>query len=208
MELVSGKGEVRRGRDGVRSGRAVVGVDVVSHTLPRSYRTPAPSQPCCPTTISRPHHDTNTDPGCVGCRVGQCSAADPPTSHFPALLSPYPAHHQYERCGWNGRTADCATCRALAQPVCACSDPCCLGDPVPSEPSTWGRTIPRQALGPVPRATLQAVRAASVCAVGLLVSLHHYSYTCLSIYSTTYYACVQSRADGIETRTQKHKHEV
>lgn len=181
MELVSGKGEVRRGRDGVRSGRAVVGVDVVSHTLPRSYRTPASSQPCCPTTISRPHHDTNTDQGCVGCRVG----------HFPALLSPYPAHHQYERCGWNGRTADCATCRALAQPVCACSDPCCLGDPVPSDPSTWGRTVPRQALGPVPRATLQAVRAASVCAVSSLFFLDHCSYTCMCTYNMYARVCVR-----------------
>lgn len=190
MELVSRKSEVRRGRDGVRSGRAVVGMDVVSHTLPRSYRSPAPSQPCCPTTISRPHHDTNTETDCVGCRVGQCSAADPHTNHFPSLLSSYPANHQYERCGWNSRTADCATCRVLAQPVCACSDPCCLGDPVPSHPSTWGRTFPRQVLGSVPRATLQAVRAASVCAVSSLLFLDNYSSTCVSIYNMYARVCV------------------
>lgn len=69
METVTGRG-------GIRSGRAVVGLDVISHTLPRNYRTstastthPRPS--CCPPTPPEEmdEEEVCSEPGCMECHL-------------------------------------------------------------------------------------------------------------------------------------------
>ncbi|XP_071541863.1 uncharacterized protein [Panulirus ornatus] len=175
METVCGRSASRSGRGGVRSGRAVVGLDVVSHTLPRNYRTktyhhhhppPPPAPPCCPSPHDPCHDQGLPDPTCAHCQPDLCPG-DP--SLRCAQVKPYPSHGyppQVVTSGWEnvGVAGECATCRGMVAPPlsCACSDPCCLGSyattPVWDPASHHDQ---RQALAP--HHDLQVVRASSVC---------------------------------------------
>ncbi|KAK8729305.1 hypothetical protein OTU49_008755, partial [Cherax quadricarinatus] len=120
MELVTG-------RSGLRSGRAVVGLDVVTNTLPRSS-----THQCCPPSPPlslRTHEDSCSD--CQGCQ----SQILPPGSPF---LS-YPAHlyPSVVASGWGvgGGVGECTTCSLIPPPPCACPDPRCVGAAPP--PCSW-----------------------------------------------------------------------
>lgn len=154
--------EMVTGRSGVRSGRAVVGLDVVSHTLPRTYRAPA-HRPCCPPpTTTPPDDDVCSEPGCAGCHPDLCSTH--PALQCPAP-TPYPAHlyPSVLTSGWDDHgIGGCVTC-SLAAPPCACPDPRCAGTSLAPSPCPWGCPAPPHATYPAP--DIHMSRAASDCTV-------------------------------------------
>ncbi|KAG7171768.1 hypothetical protein Hamer_G000679, partial [Homarus americanus] len=175
------------GRGGVRSGRAVVGLDVVSHTLPRNFRTPAHPQhppPCCQPPTRPPHgldeppdeDEDDDDPSrCAECHPDLCPGGDGGFMQCPAI-TPYPTHlyPTVVRGSWGGPgVTDCTKCRLQASlPPCACPDPRCIGANTSSSSALvcgWGpSTLPHLHQQPVTTNTsyqdLQVTRAASVCA--------------------------------------------
>ncbi|XP_063878602.1 uncharacterized protein LOC135110315 isoform X2 [Scylla paramamosain] len=183
MELVTGRG-------GARRGRAVVGLDVVSHTLPRSYRAPA-SRPCCPPPATpppvQPRDDICSEPGCPGCHPDLCSGD--PNLHCSAF-SPYSAHQRPATPpgDWGeDDVGECLSCSYAAPPPCACPDPSCRGTSEPPPPCPWDYCPPRQE-APVhshaaheahPTHDLYRGRASSDCSLPKLLSLEERLSTAL-----------------------------
>ncbi|XP_071512537.1 uncharacterized protein [Panulirus ornatus] len=178
MEMVTGQG-------GVKSGRAVVGLDVVSHTLPRNYRTSA-HRPCCQ-PIARPPQtcsdDPGTSPGCAGCQPDLCKGG--PNLQCPGL-TPYPAHiyPAVVTSGWGGGgvEGECAKCRLLAPSPWACQDPCCAAINATPLPCSWGHPRQHPSYQSNHRASqrdLQVPRASSVCVLPKLLSVEERLTTAL-----------------------------
>nr|XP_045596032.1 uncharacterized protein LOC123756772 isoform X1 [Procambarus clarkii] len=146
------------GRGGVRSGRAVVGLD--THTLPGNFRTRA-RPPCCQ-PATRPLPD---DLECAGCRPDLCQGG------------PYACQGPQGPWCEAGAWRECATCRLLATPPCACRDPCCL-QATPTSPltCTWveqaREAAPQQQVGAhAAYQDLQVTPTASVCELPKLRSV-------------------------------------
>ncbi|XP_050698809.1 dipeptidase 1-like [Eriocheir sinensis] len=185
MELVTGRG-------GARRGRAVVGLDVVSHTLPRSYRAPA-QHPCCPLPASPPpvppQDEVCSEPDCLGCHPDLCS--EDPNLHCSAF-SPYSAHQPPATPPGDWRENDggeCPSCKYAAPPPCACPDPSCRGTNRPPPPCPWDYCPPHRE-APVHGHThiahdvhdahdLYRGRAASDCSLPKLLSLEERLSTAL-----------------------------
>ncbi|XP_042216271.1 uncharacterized protein LOC121862242 [Homarus americanus] len=203
------------GRGGVRSGRAVVGLDVVSHTLPRNFRTPAHPQhppPCCQPPTRPPHgldeppdeDEDDDDPSrCAECHPDLCPGGDGGFMQCPAI-TPYPTHlyPTVVRGSWGGPgVTDCTKCRLQASlPPCACPDPRCIGANTSSSSALvcgWGpSTLPHLHQQPVTTNTsyqdLQVTRAASVCALPKLFSVEERLTTALG--------------HPLNTQSHPHKH--
>ncbi|XP_069997710.1 uncharacterized protein [Penaeus vannamei] len=177
MEMISGRGQVR-------SGRAVVGLDVVSHTLPRSFRTPT-TQPCCPpTTHPELPEDICSDPGCAGCQPDLC-AGDPDLQFTGG--SPFPAHiyPSVLTSGWGaGGEDDCLSCSLSSQPPCVCPDPRCSGSQVTPSPF-WGHhehhehRQQQQQQTQSAETDVQVTRTASECTLPKLLSIEEQLTTAL-----------------------------
>ncbi|XP_071512639.1 dipeptidase 1-like isoform X2 [Panulirus ornatus] len=165
MEMVTGRG-------GLRSGRAVVGLDVVSHTLPRSYRAPA-HRPCCPPPTAPPHEDVCSS--CAGCRPHHC--LDDPSFLQRSALTPHPTHLYPSGWGDDARGA-CVTCSLTAPPPCTCPDPRCAGASMAPPPCSWG--CPQQEQYPVyPAPDIHMPRASSDCTLPKLLSVEERLTTAL-----------------------------
>ncbi|XP_042864018.1 uncharacterized protein LOC122248215 [Penaeus japonicus] len=160
MEAMSGRGRA----GGMRSGRAVVGLDVISHTLPRRLRSASDAQhlpqpqppthhlPCCPPPLVslRPAPPLADDPcgdGCHECQPDLC-----PEDDYPSLRRAYPAHVYPSVVtsggGWGGlggRGGECVSCSLAGPPLpppppsCMCPDARCgRGSQVIAPPACLG----------------------------------------------------------------------
>nr|XP_053636362.1 uncharacterized protein LOC128691542 [Cherax quadricarinatus] len=172
--------ETECGRGGVRSGRAVVGLDVVSHTLPRNFRTPV-RPPCCQPRPQHTRPDPLVEPECACCRPDLCSG-DP--SLQCQAFTPYPAHiyPTVLRGGWEGGADDCATCRLQASLPCPCRDQRCIRAPTSPMPCTWGSKTLTQQGRPATQASYQDLpmtRASSMCTLPKLMSVEERLTTAL-----------------------------
>lgn len=150
----------------MRSGRAVVGLDVISHTLPRRMRSasdahhlpqPPPTHhlPCCPPPLASlrpapPIADDACGDGCRECQPDLC-----PEDDYPGLRRSFAAHVYPSVVtsggGWGGlggRGGECVSCSLagpplpLPPPSCMCPDARCgRAAPMVAPPpcSGWGR---------------------------------------------------------------------